>query len=63
MAKVELSSKPKRVRRFIHNGQIYDGGAEEYFNGTAQKVGNDIRGTDGAGGVPKEIGGEEEKKK
>lgn len=37
-----MSAKPKRVRSFIINGQIYEGGAEEYYNGSS--VGNELGG-------------------
>jgi hypothetical protein len=42
MANVVMASKPKRVRSFIINGQIYEGGAEEYYNGSS--MGNDLGG-------------------
>ena len=42
MANVVMSPKPKRVRSFIINGQIYEGGAEEYYNGSS--VGNELGG-------------------
>jgi len=33
MANVVMSPKPKRVRAFMINGQLYEGGAEEYYTG------------------------------
>jgi len=42
MANVVMSPKPKRVRTFIINGQVYEGGAEEYYNGSS--VGNELGG-------------------
>ena len=40
---VVMSPKPKRVRSFIINGQVYEGGAEEYYNGTST-MGNELGG-------------------
>lgn len=45
MANVVMSAKPKRVRSFIINGQLYEGGAEEYYNGVSTPVGNEVGGT------------------
>jgi len=44
-----LSPNPKRVRRFIINGQMYDGTAEDYFSGRAKLA--DLGGVGEADGV------------
>jgi len=55
-----LSSKPKRVRAFLApNGQIYEGGAEEYYTGVANILG----GTKNADRVPEKSGEKEADKK
>lgn len=41
-----LSPNPKRVRVFIHNGKIYEGGIEEAFLQIRNELGG-VRGTDG----------------
>jgi len=45
MANVVMSSKPKRIRAFMINGQLYEGGAEEYYTGKSTAMGNDLGGT------------------
>ena len=35
MANVVMASKPKRIRTFIINGQVYEGGMEQYYSGQA----------------------------
>ena len=48
---VEMSSKPNRVRIFLApNGQIYEGGPEQYYTGVANVVG----GTPNADRLPRE---------
>jgi len=53
MANVVMSPKPKRVRTFMINGQIYEGGAEEYYSGkstqpaTDTTVGDELGATSG----------------
>lgn len=44
MANVVMSPKPKRVRSFIINGQVYEGGAEEYYSGKSAPMGNELGG-------------------
>ena len=45
-----LSAKPKRIRQFILNGKIYDGGMEEAY-AQQQGIGNNLGGAGSPNGV------------
>jgi len=60
---VVMAAKPKRIREFIINGHIYAGGAEEYYSGQRNPIGNNLGGVRDAEGVQSETAGEETKDK
>ena len=49
MPEVVMSANPKKIRTFIINGQMYEGGAEDYFSGRAKPI--DVGGTGSPDGV------------
>lgn len=53
---VVMAAKPKRVRKFIINGHIYAGGAEEYYSGQRNPIGDNLGGDRTAEGVLQETG-------
>ena len=56
---VQMSPKPKRIKTFIINGQIYEGGATEYYQGTAKPY---LGGAGSTDSVEAEAGADTEKK-
>lgn len=58
-----MAAKPKRVRKFIINGHIYAGGAEEYYSGQRNPIGDNLGGDRTAEGVQEEDGGQETENK
>jgi hypothetical protein len=59
MATVEMSAKPKRIKTFIINGQVYEGGATEYYQGTSKPY---LGGARSSNSVEEKAGADTEKK-
>jgi hypothetical protein len=53
MVQVMMASNPRRVRRMIIGGKIYEGGIEEAF--AAQSMGNNLGGAGSPNPVPGEV--------